>query len=48
MIRSKHLRDTVAAWFLVLLSFSAEAQAEISPRSTGDEGFDADLFSTNP
>jgi general secretion pathway protein G len=37
MIKSRHLRGTVAAWFLVLLSFSAGVQAEISPRSTGDE-----------
>ena len=37
MVKSKHLRDTVTAWFLGLLSFSAGVQAEVSPRSTGDE-----------
>jgi len=37
MIKSRHLRGTVAAWFLVLLSFSAGVQSEISPWSTGDE-----------
>ncbi|HUS74062.1 MAG TPA: hypothetical protein VMY06_13465, partial [Sedimentisphaerales bacterium] len=37
MIKSKHLRGTVAAWFLVLLSFAGGVRAEISPRSKGDE-----------
>jgi len=37
MVKSKHLRDAVAAWFLVLLSFAAGVQAEISPRPTNDE-----------
>ncbi len=37
MIKSKHFRGAVVAWFLVLLSFAAGAQAEISRGSTGDE-----------
>ncbi|MGB2808029.1 MAG: hypothetical protein WBC22_09820, partial [Sedimentisphaerales bacterium] len=37
MIKSKHFRGTVAAWLLVLLGFASGVQAEISPRSTGDE-----------
>ena len=37
MIKSKHLRSIVAAWFLVLLSFAAGVRAEISPRSKGGE-----------
>ncbi len=37
MIKSKHLRDAVAVWLLVLLSFAAGVQAEISPGSAGDE-----------
>lgn len=37
MIKSKHLRNAAAVWFLVLLSFAATVQADISPRPTGDE-----------
>jgi hypothetical protein len=37
MIKSKHLRNAAAVWSLVLLSFAATVQAEISPRPTGDE-----------
>ncbi|HIJ51629.1 MAG TPA: hypothetical protein HPP66_00565 [Planctomycetes bacterium] len=37
MIKSKHLRGTVAAWFLVLLGFASGVQAEVWPRSKGDE-----------
>jgi len=37
MIKSKHLRDAVAAWFLVLLSFAGGVRAEISRGSTIDE-----------
>ncbi|MDH4238374.1 MAG: type II secretion system protein GspG [Phycisphaerae bacterium] len=37
MVKSKHSRNAVAAWFLVLLSFAAGVQAEISPRPTSDE-----------
>ncbi len=37
MIKSKHLRNVVAAWLLVLLCFASGVQAEISPRSKGDE-----------
>jgi general secretion pathway protein G len=36
MVKSKHLRGTVAAWLLVLLSFAGGVRAEISPRSKGD------------
>ncbi len=37
MIKSKHLRGTVVAWFLVLLSFASGVRAEISRGSTVDE-----------
>jgi general secretion pathway protein G len=37
MIKSKHSRNAVAAWFLVLLSYVGVVRAEISPRSKGDE-----------
>jgi hypothetical protein len=37
MIKSKHSRNAVVAWFLVLLSFAAGVQAEISPEPTRDE-----------
>jgi len=37
MIKSKHSRNAVVTWFLVLLSFAVLAKAEISPKSTNDE-----------
>jgi len=37
MVKSKHFRDAVAAWLLVLLSFAGGVRAEISPSSAGDE-----------
>ncbi|NIP51468.1 MAG: hypothetical protein GWN67_28185 [Phycisphaerae bacterium] len=37
MIKSKYLKNVVAIWLLVLLSFTALAEAEISPKSTNDE-----------